>query len=55
MKKLLDRLKENCSLQTKEEEKNILNEYAYSGQLIVYGYISLILFTLNLYRLNAVK
>ncbi|KAK0164122.1 hypothetical protein PV328_002783 [Microctonus aethiopoides] len=49
MKKLLDRLKENCSLQTKEEEKNILDEYAYSGQLIVYGYIIAVYITTSVF------
>lgn len=37
--KLLERLKEDWTIFTNEKEKRILNEYAYIGQLVVYGYI----------------
>lgn len=37
--KLLDRLKEDWAIFTNEEDKHILNEYASTGQLIIYGYI----------------
>ncbi|KAK0164124.1 hypothetical protein PV328_002785 [Microctonus aethiopoides] len=43
--KLLDRLKEDWTIFTNEKEKRILNEYAYVGQLVIYGYIVVVYIT----------
>ncbi|KAK0071863.1 hypothetical protein PV326_000726 [Microctonus aethiopoides] len=43
--KLLDRLKEDWAIFTNEEDKHILNEYASTGQLIIYGYIVVVYVT----------
>ncbi|KAK0164125.1 hypothetical protein PV328_002786 [Microctonus aethiopoides] len=47
--KLLERLKEDWTIFTNEKEKRILNEYAYIGQLVVYGYIAVVYATLTMF------
>lgn len=39
MMKLLESIKENQNMYTKEEEKHILDEEAQKGRLFVHGYL----------------
>ncbi|KAK0182188.1 hypothetical protein PV327_000350 [Microctonus hyperodae] len=47
--KLLERLKEDWSIYTNEKEKRILDDYAHTGQLVVYGYIVIVYATVVMF------